>query len=244
MNLGQGGTEVMTVRAERLYGFTGEIALRVEGLPPGVTASPGTIHVRPEPMGQDAAQITLTAAPDAPRQGFPLRVVGAAMVASHPVERVAEPIETYQLLGEEDRRQRPTVFQVAGVGEPVPFIVAAEPRQVSLAPGATTTLKVTVTRRPEAAAAKGEVNLDVENVPEGVNVKAPAIPADKSEGSIELKAPEKLDPRTVNLIVRGRIKEMKDMKEMKEKETVQPAPAVTLVVVPKPPEPSKPVAAR
>jgi pre-peptidase len=229
MNLGQGGTEVMTVRAERLNGFTGDIALRVEGLPQGVSASPGAIHIPADPMGRESVQITLTAAPDAQRAGFPLRVVGSATVAGKPVERVAEPIETYQPPGEEGDRQRPTVFQVAGVGELVPFTVSVEPRQVSLAPGATATLQVKVTRRPDAEAAKGEVNLDVQNVPEGVEVKAPAIPADKSAGSIELKAPEKLDPRALNLIVRGRIKANKEMKER-----AQAAPAVALLVTAKP----------
>ena len=60
-------------------------------------------------------------------------------------------------------------------------------------------------------------------------VKAPAIPADKSEGSIELKAPDKQGPSAVNLIIRGRLKETKEMKE-----SAQPAPAVALAVVPKP----------
>lgn len=238
MNMGQGGTEVMTVRAERLNGFTGDIALRVEGLPPGVTASPGLLRVAPDSMGQESVQITLTAAPDARREGFPLRVVGTATVAGKPVERTAGPLESYQLSEDEGNRERPTVFQVAGVGEPAPFTVSATPRQVSLAPGATATIQVKVTRRPEAGAAKGEVDLEVQNVPEGVEVKAPAIPADKSEGSIVLKAPEKLDPRTVNLIVRGRIKEMKEMKE-----SAQAAPAVALVVTPKPAAaPAKPAA--
>jgi hypothetical protein len=239
MNPGQGGTEVMTIRAERLNGFTGDIALRVDELPQGITASPGTLHVLPDSKGQESIQITLTAAPDARREGFPLRVVGTAMIAAKPVERVAEPIETYQRPGEEDERQRPTLFQVAGVGEPAPFTVSIEPRQVSLAPGATTTLQVKVTRRGETGAAKGEVNLDVQNVPEGVEVKAPAIPADKSAGTIELKASEKLDPRAVNLIVRGRIKEMKEIKER-----AQAAPAVALVVTAAPPAPAKPATAK
>jgi hypothetical protein len=227
LNLGQGGTETMTVRAERLNGFTGDVALRVDDLPHGVTASPGTIHVPADAKGDESVQITLTAAADAPRQGFPLRVVGTATIAGKLVEHAAQPMESYQPPGEEGRQQRPTQFQVAGVGEPAPYTVSVDPRQVTLAPGATTKIAVKVARRPDAAA-KGEVELDVQNVPGGIDVKAPAIPADKSDGQIELKAPEKLDPQTTNLIVRGRIKAMSEMK----KDTVQAAPAVMLTVLP------------
>ena len=238
LNIGQGGTAVLMVRARRLSGFAGDIALRVEGLPPGVTVSSGTLHFPPDATGQESLQITLTAAPDAPRQGFPFRVLGAAAVAGKSLERVAEPLELYRAPGSENDQQRPTAFQVAGIEAPVPFTVAVEPRQVNLAAGATVTLQVKVTRRPDAAAAKGEINLEVQNAPEGVEVKAPAIPADKSEGSIELKAPDKQGPSAVNLIIRGRLKETKEMKE-----SAQPAPAVTLAVVPKPATaPTKPAA--
>lgn len=222
-NIGQGDSEVLMVRAERLNGFTGDIALRVEGLPQGVTASPGSIL-----KGQDTVQITLTASPDARLQGFLLKVVGTGSVAGKPVEHAAEPIESVQLPGREDRRQRPTLFHVAGIGEPSPYTVAAEPRHVTLAPGATATITVKVARRPDRPDAKGKIDLDVLNVPEGVKVKAPAIPEDKSEGTVELTAPEKPDARTVNLIIRGR-----------NEERTRPAPAITLVVTSKPAEPAK-----
>jgi hypothetical protein len=220
VNMGQGGTDVVTVRAERRNEFTGDIALRVEDLPPGVTASPGTIRT-----GQDTLQITLTSTTEAARQGFPIRVVGTATVEGKPVERTAEPRESYQPTGGGGQRERAVAFHVVGIGERVPYSLVVAPGQVSLSPGATATLTVKAIRRPDAEEAKGELNMEVQNLPEGVTANAPAIPADKSEGTIELKASEKLDPRSVNLIIRGRIKENR-----------QVAPAVTLMVIPKPAE--------
>jgi hypothetical protein len=128
----------------------------------------------------------------------------------------------------EGRRQRATSFQLAAVGEPGPFTVAVEPRQATLSTDGTVTLTVKVARRPEAETAKGEINLSVDNAPAGVEVKAPAIPADKSEGTIDLKGTDKAKAGTINLILRGRVKEVG-----------QVAPAVMLTVAPKPAEAEK-----
>jgi hypothetical protein len=68
------------------------------------------------------------------------------------------------------------------------------------------------------------VNLDVQFLPEGIDVKAPAIPADKSEGTVELKGTDKLEPRTQSFVIRARTKDR-----------TRPAPALSLVVIPKPP---------
>jgi hypothetical protein len=213
-NIGPGDSEVLTVRAERLNGFDGDIALKVEDLPAGLAASPAAL-----PKGQDTAPITLTAAPAAAKQGFPFHVSGMASIGGKSVVRVAEPMES-----SEDERQRPTLLEVAGVGAPGPYTVSTEPRQVTIAPGATATVKVKVTRRADAPDAKGEVNLDVQFLPEGIEVKAPAIPADKSEGTVELKATDKLEPRAQSFVIRARTKER-----------TRPAPALALVVTPKPP---------
>jgi hypothetical protein len=198
VNIPKGSAEVLTIRADRLNEFDGDIAVRVEGLPAGVTASPGRIA-----KGQGQDQITLTAASDVSLEGFSLRVVGAAAVGGETVERVAGPAEP----GSDGQVGRSTVFQVAGVREAVPYGVTVEPQAVTLAPGAKVKLTVKLTRPKEGEAATSPIGLFVVNLPEGVNQDIPDIPADKSEGTIELKAPEKLDARETHLIVRTRIKE-------------------------------------
>ena len=202
--------------------------MRVEGLPAGVTASPLTLS-----KGRDVEQITLTAAPDVSVDGFSLRVTGTATVAGKPVERVAQPMESVQLPGQDDRRDRATTFQVAGLREAIPYQVTVEPQQVTLAPGATAKLTVKLTRPKEGEAAKAVIGLFVMNLPEGINQEIPDIPADKSEGTIELKATEKLEARETHLIVRTRIKE--DFRYV---------PAIPLTLVAKAPEAAKPEPAK
>jgi hypothetical protein len=196
LNIPKGSAEVLTIRAERLNDFAEEISLRVEGLPVGVTASSGKIG---KGLVQD--QITLTAASDVSLKGFPLRVVGTAAVGGETMERVAEPTE----MGPEGQNGRPTVFQVAGVQEAVPYGVTVEPQAVTLTPGAKVKLTVKLERPKEGEAAKSVIGLFVLNLPEGIDQEIPDIPGDKSEGTIELKAPEKLAARETHLIVRTRI---------------------------------------
>jgi hypothetical protein len=221
INIPRGGTQFLQVRADRLNEFAGEIALRVEGLPAGLTASTGMIR-----KGEDADQITVTAAPDASVPGFPLRVVGTATITGKPVERVAEPAESDPVNGAESPRpQRPTLFQVAGVGDPPPYTFTVEPQAVSLAPGSSVKLTIKIQRKPGVEAAKGDIGLLAQNLPAGVDQVGPNIPADKNEGTIELKAPEKLDAQKRNLVIRTRIMQR-----------YQYAPAIPLTIVPKPRE--------
>jgi hypothetical protein len=82
--LPRGGSAPLKVQAERLGGFTGPIALTVEGLPPGVTAGPATI-----PENQNAADVPLKAAATAAIRAARLTVRGAAAVGPRPVNHVA-----------------------------------------------------------------------------------------------------------------------------------------------------------
>lgn len=90
------GTSAFTVKSERLNGFEEGIALRVEGLPPGVSAD-----VKPIEKGQAEAVVTLTGPAllsDAPYQ---LRLVGDATFQNQPKQilladvplRVVDPLE-------------------------------------------------------------------------------------------------------------------------------------------------------
>jgi hypothetical protein len=124
-------------------------------------------------------------------------------VGGEAIERIAEPTEP----GPDGQNGRPTVFQVAGLQEAAPYGVTVEPQAITLAPGGKAKLTVKLARPKEGEAATSPIGLFVLNLPEGVNQDIPDIPADKSEGTIELKAPEKLDARETHLIVRTRIKE-------------------------------------
>src|SRR5262249_53550436 len=67
-NLGPSGSAALTVTATRT-GYNGEIALRLEGLPAGVTASPATLRA-----GQNQVFLALTAAGNAAVAASQIRV--------------------------------------------------------------------------------------------------------------------------------------------------------------------------
>ena len=69
--LRRGGTAPIKVIAGRRDGFAGEIALRVDGLPPGITAGPAVI-----PEGSNVATIVLQARSDAQSWAGPIAISG------------------------------------------------------------------------------------------------------------------------------------------------------------------------
>ncbi len=82
--LHQGGGQSYTVYAWRRDGFAGDIALAVEGLPPGVTCPPQTLG-----GGVHETQLVLTASPDDPAWSGEIKVKGTATIQGKPVTREA-----------------------------------------------------------------------------------------------------------------------------------------------------------
>ncbi len=80
----QGGSQSYTVYVWRHDGFAGDVALTVEGLPPGVTCPPQTLG-----GGARAAQLVLTAAPDAAAWSGEIKVKGTAVVKGQSVTHEA-----------------------------------------------------------------------------------------------------------------------------------------------------------
>ena len=141
-NIGRGGTVVLTVTANRRVGFSGEISLEVENLPPGVTASSGAIL---KEMAEGI--ITLTAAPDAPLEHRVVQVVGSVIpLTGELVKRAAHPIEFYRLANQLLPVQRSSV--VVSVTEPPNVILSVSPENLTIAPETPVPLKVTAHRKP------------------------------------------------------------------------------------------------
>jgi hypothetical protein len=80
----QGGDESLTVIALRREGFTGDIALSVEGLPPGVSCAPQTVG-----GGARQAQLVFSAAADAAAFTGEIKVKGTATIKGQAVVREA-----------------------------------------------------------------------------------------------------------------------------------------------------------
>jgi len=84
LSLPRGGQARLKITAERLGGFPGPIALAIDGLPSGVTATGTAIG-----MNQAAAEITLKAETVAPIRAARLVIRGTAKVGDQTVTRTA-----------------------------------------------------------------------------------------------------------------------------------------------------------
>lgn len=80
-----GGTGQLALKVLRPAGFKGEIAIRIEGLPEGVTVAEG-LKI---PEGKNDLKIAIQAAKDAATVGAMLRVVGTAAIGEQTIEHVA-----------------------------------------------------------------------------------------------------------------------------------------------------------
>ncbi len=80
--VGQGGHQAFTVFIHRQDGFTGDITLTGENLPPGVTVTPQIL-----PPGAKQAAIVVGAKPDAAPWAGPIKIVGTATINGQKVVR-------------------------------------------------------------------------------------------------------------------------------------------------------------
>ncbi|MDD4888813.1 MAG: DVUA0089 family protein [Phycisphaerae bacterium] len=179
--VGAGGTTMITVDALRKDGFAGEIALSVQGLPKGFTASAVTV-----PQGQDQTRFTITAPATAPAGEACPTVSGVASIGGADVARSAFPAEsvmqafayTYNI---------PTREFLLTVSEPPPFTMAIEGAGgVTEAPrDGTVEVKVKVVRR---AGVRGGITLSTTaRPPNGLTIRpASVIAADADTGTLTI----------------------------------------------------------
>lgn len=142
-----GTAGVIYVRAERRHGFDGEIGLEIDGLPPGVTATPGRILPAPHVDGC----LVLAAAVDAKPAAANVRLRGVATVksADGTEHRLDVPATIYQeiYLPGGGRGHWPVEMHTVSVGDPGDIRgVTVSPTEVTLQPGGSATLDVTIQR--------------------------------------------------------------------------------------------------
>ncbi len=183
------------VIAERKNGTPTEIKIEVKGLPPGVTATPLTI-----PADMTQGPIILSAAPDAKIDVANVAITGTAMLAGADgkpvaVTHTAHPLEEIYMPGG-GRGQMEVLTQGVAITEPNDIEVSTGSSQITLAPGGTAKIEVTIKRRPDFTKA---VTLDLKinhlggiftnPLPPGVTCDdGVTIPEGQTKGTITLKA--------------------------------------------------------
>lgn len=150
-NVPRGGSVPVEITVDRLDDFDGPIDVRVEGLPPGISATPARI-----PAGASSATMLLTATPEAvtrePSGEQTLRILGTAVIAGRTVTRAVAP---------SDGAHRVVVLPSADL------TVATNVREVTIAPGSEVDVTALIERRNGFG---GRVPIEVRNLPFGVRV--------------------------------------------------------------------------
>lgn len=144
-----GGSAALFVRIERKNGFTGEVQLAVDGLPPGIAASCGRIL---SDKGQDGS-IVLTADADANLQVANLRITGSAvnaMAAGRPQNLTALATSYQEIyLPGGGRGHWPVATHTLAVADAADIRgVSLSTYDVTLRPGESKKIEVTIERAP------------------------------------------------------------------------------------------------
>jgi hypothetical protein len=141
VNVGPGGRVPLFVQVVRRGGFDGPVVADLGPLPPGVSASPLTIGPK---MTQGV--IVVSAAKDAKGAAALLNLTGKAQTKNEPLVRAVEPRQEIYMPGG-GRSTWPVDTLCLGVTDADDISVEAKPRTISLKPGGTATIDVTVTRK-------------------------------------------------------------------------------------------------
>jgi hypothetical protein len=237
--LHQAGSQGYTIYAVRRDGFTGDIALSVEGLPPGVSC-------QPQVLGGNLRQTTLvvTAADAAAAWTGSIRIKGTATIKGQNVTREARPAGVVWPLAQ-PQQQTPVVARLEhglalAVRDKTPFALTSSIDKATLAQGDKATIDVKVNR----------VNPDVKNpiavqafaveLPQGltVNNNQPLqIAANAADGKLAVQVGAATPPGkyTVTLKAQTTVPFNKDPKAPQKPATniVFPATPVTITVLPK-----------
>ncbi len=140
VNVGPGGRVPIFVEVARHGGFSGPVTFTWSGLPAGVTASPLTIAPT-----MSRGVIVVSAAPDAKHVANLVNLAATGQTPQGPIHAPVLPKQEIYLPGG-GRAPVPVNTLALGVTDPSDITVDANPSAITLAPGGTATIDVTVTR--------------------------------------------------------------------------------------------------
>jgi hypothetical protein len=180
--LRRGGTEWIDVLAFRRDGFGGEIALSIDGLPPGVACSGAVIG-----PGKNAATLVLRAADHAPAWRGRVRITGKALIGGAEVAREARAAAVVWpgvqgQVGARARLAGELALAVSGA-EAAPFLVEAAAESWETSKAGSLSIPLRLTRHGDF---KGKVAVAALDLPPNVQAKGFTFEENASEGNIEL----------------------------------------------------------
>jgi hypothetical protein len=202
--LHKGAAQAYSVLVWRQDGFSGEIALTADGLPPGVTCPPQVIG----PGVTRAALVVMAAADTPPWTGF-FTVKGKAMIDGKPVEVETRPADVTWSVGQQNV---PTVARLSrglalAVRDAAPFYLTAKAEKTEVNQGEKVTVALKLTR--VAGEFKGPVQVTLLNplAPQLAtfnNNQPLTIAPGKDEMTAVLDLKPQLPPGTYSFALRAR----------------------------------------
>jgi hypothetical protein len=195
-NVPGGGRVPITVTALRLDDFDGPINVRIEDLPPGLSATAGVIA-----PGQVSTTLLLSAAAKTSiASAVPLKVAGVARAAGRELAHIANPDDRLQLIAV---APRPDIE------------MTAETKQVVLEPGGRAEVSVSIKRHNEFG---GRVPVEVRNLPPGVLVtdvglNGVLINENEDRRTFTLQALPSAEPIAQPIVLSGKIETRADAQQ-------------------------------
>jgi hypothetical protein len=196
MDVPQGAAAMLLVRPVRIE-YSGPIALSVEGLPPGLTASPTTIG-----PGQADTVITVNATDGAALGAAQVRVVGTAEIAGKKVVEYADCSEVLSVsLANMPWPPRNLTNNLAlSVAERPFFTLEAKLDAPALGRG--TTLPITVSAK-RADSFTDPITLAVQGLPPNIDLGNKPIDKEQNQTQITLKSKQNAPLGTHSIVITG-----------------------------------------
>ncbi|MBI3409233.1 MAG: hypothetical protein HY040_12875 [Planctomycetes bacterium] len=227
--LHQGSHQALQVFAFRLGGFTGDITLSADSLPEGVTLPPQVIA-----GSQKQAALVLSATPNAPFMGGPIRIVGTATVGG---QKLIREVRSASVSWPVQQLNIPTISRldrelVMAVRDKAPYTLGIEKTKVIVQQGEK--IQIPIRLNVLSPEFKSTVQLVSLSMPTGMTMQPASVSTGKESLTLNFDAKANVLPGNYTLIVRGQTQPVgKPMPPKGPPNVVQTAPPVTVTIVPK-----------
>lgn len=228
--LGQAGHLAFTVFVYRTGGFTGDITLAGDKLPPGLTIRPQVVA-----GNQKQAALVVSAAPEAPPYAGPISVLATATVDGKKLVReVRSATITWSI--NQQQQNTPVVSRldrelVVAVRDKAPFSLSVEKDRISVLQGERISIPVKLT----AIDFKGGVQISALSLPVGMAL-APVTVQAGGNATINLDSKTTVLPGNYTVVLRGQTQPPQPNQQPKPggpRNLIQTSPPIDVTIVPK-----------
>jgi hypothetical protein len=228
--LGQAGHQAFTLYVHRLGGFTGDITVAGEKLPPGLTVKPQVIA-----GNQKIAALSAGAAPEAPPYVGPIMLTATATVSG---KKLVREVRAATITWPVQQQNTPTVTRldreiVVAVRDKAPFALSVAKDTIAAPQGDRITIPVKATAL--ASDFKTNVQLTAVTLPTGMVMQPVTITPGK-DGTATLDSKQTVLPGNYTLVLRGQTAPPQPNQQRKPggpPNLIQATPPITLTIVPK-----------